>query len=156
MKPTEVIEILQMEDSTRQTLTGMNFTVQRVNYVSYEKKKSKGTKKQQKPLNNSNISNSNSSSQKQDSTKQCYQCKKPYTKGHENVCKTRNARCTGCGTISHYQVTCKKFGNFPQKPSSNSQNSNSTGRMNVALSVQGAPLSLMREVFQRHMSHPRR
>ena len=39
-----MIEILQLEDSTRQTLTEMNSTVQKVNYVSYEKKKSKGNK----------------------------------------------------------------------------------------------------------------
>ena len=45
IKLQEVIEILQLEDSTRQTLTEMNSTVQKINYVSYEKK-SKGNKKQ--------------------------------------------------------------------------------------------------------------
>ena len=48
IKLNEVIEILQIEDSTRQTLKEMNSNVQKINYVSYEKKKSKGTKKQQK------------------------------------------------------------------------------------------------------------
>ena len=48
IKLQEVIEILQLEDSTRQTLTGMNSTVQKINYVSYEKKKSKGSKNKQK------------------------------------------------------------------------------------------------------------
>ena len=79
----EVIEILQLEDSTRQTLTEMNSTVQKVNYVSYEKKKSKGGKNKQKAQNNSNGSTSSSSGQKQTSTgtgKQCYRCKKPFTK----------------------------------------------------------------------------
>ena len=43
----EVIEILQLEDSTKQTLTEMSSTVQKINYVSYEKKKSKGNKNKQ-------------------------------------------------------------------------------------------------------------
>ena len=70
-----MIEILQLEDSTRQTLTEMNSTMQKINYVSYEKKISKGGKNKQKFQNNSNGSNSSSSGQKQDSTgpgKQCY------------------------------------------------------------------------------------
>ena len=75
IKLQEVIEILQLEDSTKQTLSGMNSTVQKINYVSYEKKKSKGSKNKQKFQNNSNGSSSSSSGQKQDSTgsgKQCY------------------------------------------------------------------------------------
>ena len=75
IKLQEVIEILQLEDSTRQTLTEMNSTMQKINYVSYEKKKSKGSKNKQKFQNNSNGSNSSSSRQKQDSTgpgKLCY------------------------------------------------------------------------------------
>ena len=75
IKLQEVIEILQLEDSIRQTLTEMNSTVQKINYVSYDKKKSKGSKNKQKFQNNSNGSNSSSSGQKQDSTgpgKLCY------------------------------------------------------------------------------------
>ena len=75
IKLQEVIEILQIEDSTRQTLTEMNSTMQKINYVSYEKKKSKGSKNKQKFQTNSNGSNSSSSSRKQDSTgpgKLCY------------------------------------------------------------------------------------
>ena len=90
IKLQEVIEILQLEDSTRQTLTEMSSNVQKINYVSYEKKKSKGNKNKQKIQNNSNGSNSSSSRQKQTSTgpgKQCYRCKKPFTQGHEKVCK---------------------------------------------------------------------
>ena len=90
------------------------------------------------------LPSSSSSRQKQDSTgpgKQCFRCKKPYTKGHENVCKARNAKCDGCGIVGHYKVACKKSGNFPQKPSSNPQNYNSTGRMNVASAVEGAAMN---------------
>ena len=36
IKLQEVIEILQMEDSTRKTLTEMNSTMQKINYVSYD------------------------------------------------------------------------------------------------------------------------
>ena len=42
----DMIEILQIEDSTRQTLTEMNSTMQKINYVSFEKKKSKSKAKQ--------------------------------------------------------------------------------------------------------------
>ena len=138
-----MIEILQLEDSTRQTLTEMNSTVQKINYVSYEKKKSKGNKNKQKSQNNCNGSNSSSGGQKQDSTgpgKLCYQCNKPFTKGHEKVYTALKAKCDGCGTIGHYQIACKKSGNFPQKSYSNQQNSNSTGRMNIAAAVGGTPL----------------
>ena len=139
IKLQEVIEILQLEDSTRQTLTEMNSTVQKVNYVSYEKKKSKGNKNKQKIQNNSNGSNSSSSGQKQASTgpgKQCYRCKKPFTKGHEKVCKAINAKCDACGITGHYQIACRKSGNFPQKANSTS---NSTGKMNIAAAVGGIP-----------------
>ena len=139
IKLQEVIEILQLEDSTRQTLTEMNSTMQKVNYVSYEKKKSKGNKNKQKFQNNFNGSTSSSSGQKQASTapgKQCYRCKKPFTKGHEKVCKAINAKCDACGITGHYQIACRKSGNFPQKAHSTS---NSTGRMNVATAVGGTP-----------------
>ena len=138
IKLQEVIEILQLEDSTRQTLTEMNSTMQKIHYASYEKKKSKGGKNKQKFQNNSNGSNPSSSGQKQDSTgpgKLCFQCKKPFTKGHEKVCKAEHATCDGCGLKGHYQVACQKSGNFPQKQYSNPQNSKSTGKMNVAAAV---------------------
>ena len=134
-----MIEILQLEDSTRQTLTEMSSTTQKIHYASYEKKKSKGTGKKQKFQSNSNVSSSSSSRQKQDSTgsqKLCYRCKKPYTKGHEKVCKAQNAKCNACGTVGHSIVSCKKSGYFPQKSSSYSQKPGSTGRMNIASAVE--------------------
>ena len=39
IKLQDVIEILQLEDSTRQTLTEMTSTTQKIHYASYEKKK---------------------------------------------------------------------------------------------------------------------
>ena len=65
----------------------------------------------------------------------------PTPKGHENVCKARNAKCDGHGTIGHYKTACKKSGYFPQKSFSNPQNSNSTGRMNVAAAVKEPALN---------------
>ena len=138
IKLQEVIEILQLEDSTRQTLTEMSSTTRKIHYASYEKKKSKGTGKKQKFQSNSNVSSSSSSGQKQDSTgsqKLCYQCKKAYTKGHEKVCKAQNAKCNACCTVGHYEIACKKSGNFPQKSSSYPQKPGSTGRMNIASAV---------------------
>ena len=136
IKLQEVIEILQLEDSTRQTLSEMTSTMQKIHYASYEKKK--GTGKKQKSQSNSNISSSSSSGQKQDSTssqKLCYQCKKSFTKGHEKVCKALNAKCNACGIVGHFEVACKKSGNFPQKSSSKFQKPGPTGRMNIASAV---------------------
>ena len=136
IKLQDVIEILQLEDSTRQTLTEMTSTTQKIHYASYEKKK--GTGKKQKFQSNSNVSSSSSSGQKQDSTgsqKLCYQCSKNYTKGHEKVCKALNAKCNACGIEGHFEVACKKSGNFPKKSSSKFQKPGSTGRMNIASAV---------------------
>ena len=136
IKLQDVIEILQLEDSTRQTLSEMTSTTQKIHYASYEKKK--GTGKKQKFQSNSNVSSSSSSGQKQDSTgsqKLCYRCKKPYTKGHEKVCKALNAKCNACGIEGHFEAACKKSGNFPKKSSSKFQKPGSTGRMNIASAV---------------------
>ena len=137
IKLQDVIEILQLEDSTRQTLTEMTSTTQKIHYASYEKKK--GTGKKQKFQSNSNSSSSSSSGQKQDSTgsqKLCYRCSKNYTKGHEKVCKALNTKCNACGVEGHFEIACKKSGNFPKKSSSKFQKPGSTGRMNKASAVE--------------------
>ena len=137
IKLQDVIEILQLEDSTRQTLTEMTSTTQKIHYASYEKKK--GTGKKKKFQSNSNSSSSSSSGQKQDSTgsqKLCYRCSKNYTKGHEKVCKALNAKCNACGVEGHFEIACKKSGNFPKKSSSKFQKPGSTGRMKIASAVE--------------------
>ena len=137
IKLQDVIEILQLEDSTRQTLTEMTSTTQKIHYASYEKKK--GTGKKQKFQPNSNPSSSSSSGQKQDSTgsqKLCYRCKKNYTKGHEKVCKALNAKCNACGIEGHFEIACKKSGNFPKKFPSKFQKPGSTSRMKIASAVE--------------------
>ena len=115
----------------------MTSTTQKIHYASYEKKK--GTGKKQKFQSNSNSSSSSSSGQKQDSTgfqKLCYRCSKNYTKGHEKVCKALNAKCNECGIEGHFEIACKKSGNFPKKSSSKFQKPGSTGRMNIASAVE--------------------
>ena len=137
IKLQDMIEILQLEDSTRQTLTEMTSTTQKIHYASYEKKK--GTGKKQKFQFNSNSSSSSSSGQKQDSTgsqKLCYRCSKNYSKGHEKVCKALNAKCNACGVEGHFEIACKKSGNFPKKSTSKFQKPGSTGRMNIASAVE--------------------
>ena len=143
IKLQDVIEILQLEDSTRQTLTEMTSTTQKIHYASYEKKKSTG--KKQKFQSNSNSSSSSSSGQKQDSTssqKLCYRCSRNYTKGHEKVCKALNAKCNACGVEGHFEIACKKSGNFPKKSSSKFQKPGSTGRMNIASAVEEPALQV--------------
>ena len=115
----------------------MTSTTQKIHYASYEKKK--GTGKKQKFQSNSNSSSSSSSGQKQDSTgsqKLCYRCSKNYSKGHEKVCKALNAKCNACGVEGHFEIACKKSGNFPKKSSSKFQKPGSTGRMNIASAVE--------------------
>ena len=114
----------------------MTSTMQKIHYASYEKKK--GTGKKQKFQSNSNVSSSSSSRQKQDSTgsqKVCFRCKKNYTKGHEKVCRALNAKCNACGIEGHFEIACKKSGNFSQKSSSKFQKPGSIGRMNIASAV---------------------
>ena len=55
--------------------------------------------------------------------------------GHEKVCKALKAKCNACGIEGHFEVACKKSGNFPQKSSSKFQKPGSTGRMNIVSAV---------------------
>ena len=63
IKLQEVIEILQLEDSTRQTISEMTSTMQKIHYASFEKKKGTGKKQKSNPN-----SSSSSSRQKQNSS----------------------------------------------------------------------------------------
>ena len=47
-----------------------------------------------------------------------------------------NAKCNACGVEGHFEVACKKSGNFPKKSSSKFQKPGSTGRMNIASAVE--------------------
>ena len=52
------------------------------------------------------------------------------------VCKALNAKCNACGIEGHFEIACKKSGNFPQKSSSKFQKPGSAGRMNIASAVE--------------------
>ena len=124
----EVIELLQIENSTHQTLQEMNSTTQKVHYASYDKKKSKGKKKGTSNPNPTNSTSSTSTAQKPNSTgKLCFRCKAPFSQEHVAMCKAQHAVCDGCGVKGHYKKACKQAGNFPNK-----QKSHSTGRIHTA------------------------
>ena len=44
--------------------------------------------------------------------------------------------CKACGVEGHFEIACKKSGNFPKKSSSKFQKPGSTGRMNIASAVE--------------------
>ena len=52
------------------------------------------------------------------------------------VCKALNAKCNACGVEGHFEIACKKSGNFPKKSTSKFQKPGSTGRMNIASAVE--------------------
>ena len=128
-----MIEILQTEDAMIETLQGLRNPeqVQKVHYVSYEKKK-KSTKKF-----NDKSTSSTSSKQNFSSTKLCFCCREPYSKKHETQCKARKARCEECQMIGLFKRYCKKLDNFPNNHSNRQNQSPSTGsgRMNIATAV---------------------
>ena len=136
IKLQEVIEILQLEDSTRQTLSEMTSTTQKIHYASDEKKK--GTGKKQKFQSNSNVSSSSSSRQKQGFYRfpeALIPMQEILHQRHEKVCKALKAKCNTCGIGGHFEIACKKSGNFAQKSTSKFQKPGSTGRMNIASAV---------------------
>ena len=112
VKLQEVLNILQMEESTRNTLQMVNstppITPSQVHYASYENNK----KSKKKPPSSEQNTNSTS--------KLCYRCGEPYSKEHEPVCRAQEAFCNGCGKKGHFQIVCRSSGKFPQKQKPNS------------------------------------
>ena len=111
----QVIDILQIEEGTQNTLQQVNSTysnsISQVHYASYEKKPKK------QPSTEQNASSTNS-------TKSCFRCGDPYSKEHEPVCRAHNIFCNECGKKGHVQKVCRSSGKFPKKP----QKPNSTDR----------------------------
>ena len=122
VKLQEVLNILQMEESTRRTLQMVNSeypttTPSQVHYASYENNK-KSKKKHHSTEQNADSNNSTKSS------KSCFRCGKPYFKGHDAECKAIGATCNECFKTGHFQVVCGSLGRLPR----NVQKSNSTDR----------------------------
>ena len=118
IKLQEVLNILQLEESTQNTLQQFNSTqsnpISQVHYASYENNK----KSRKKPP--STEQNTNSSS------KLCYRCGEPYSKEHEPVCRAQEAFCNGCGKKGHFFQVCRSSGKFPQKQKPNSTDRKAT------------------------------
>ena len=126
VKLQEVLNILQMEESTRNTLQMVNSTPPvQVHYASYENNK-KSKKKPPSSEQNSNSTNSTS--------KLCFRCGKPYFQGHDAECKAIGATCNECFKTGHFQIVCGSLGRLPKRV----QKPNSTDRK-TAHSISGAP-----------------
>ena len=85
-------EILQVRESTSNMLTTIGADQKIMHYAHYDKKKagSKGGKAK---------STQSPKSKKLDTKSTgalCYHCRNPFTKGHNEVCKAKNARCESC------------------------------------------------------------
>ena len=115
IKLQEVLNILQMEESTRNTLQMVSSTPPtQVHYASYENNK-KSKKKPPSTEQNADSSNSTKSS------KSCFRCGKPYFQGHDAECKAIGATCNECFKTGHFQIVCGSLGRLPrrvQKPNS--------------------------------------
>ena len=115
VKLQEVLNILQMEESTRNTLQMVNSTPPiQVHYASYENNK----KSKKKPSSSEQNANSNNSTK---SSKSCFRCGKPYFQGHDAECKAIGATCNECFKTGHFQIVCGSLGRLPrrvQKPNS--------------------------------------
>ena len=136
IKLQDVIEILQLEDSTRQTLTEMTSTTQKIHYASMRRRRV------QERNRNSNLilillvlllASRNRFYRLPEALLPMQQ---ELLQGHEKVCKALNARCNACGVEGHFEIACKKSGNFPKKSTSKFQKPGSTGRMNIASAVE--------------------
>ena len=109
----EVIEILQMEESTSRTLSSIGSKSKSMHYARYDKKKSGS--KGGKPKTSQSSSSKNSQSSQGADRPTCYRCRKPWFKGHMKSCPAINVKCHKCGITGHYDICCKKTGNFPKK-----------------------------------------
>ena len=115
VKLQEVLNILQMEESTRNTLQMVSSTPPvQVHYASYENNK----KSKKKPPSTEQNADSNNSTK---SSKSCFRCGKPYFQGHDAECKAIGATCNECFKTGHFQIVCGSLGRLPkrvQKPNS--------------------------------------
>ena len=103
----EVLEILQLEESTNKTLSSIGADIQKVHYAKYDKKKSGSKGGKQKSGQPSTLKKPETKSA---DGPMCYRCGKTYTKEHDKVCKAKSAKCDACQTVGHYSKCCIKTG----------------------------------------------
>ena len=90
-----------------------------MHYARYDKKKSGS--KGGKPKTSQSSSSKNSQSSQGADRPTCYRCRKSWFKGHIKSCPAINAKCHKCGITGHFDICCKKMGNFPKKATSTSK-----------------------------------
>ena len=126
----EILNILQLEESTRNALQLVNpnpiTPPAQVHYASYENNK----KSRKKPPSTEQNAKSNNSTK---SSKSCFRCGKPYFQGHDAECKAIGATCNECFKTGHFQIVCGSLGRLPRRV----QKPNSTNRK-TAHSISGA------------------
>ena len=128
----QVIEILQIEESTRSTMQQIQEFQGKpvpVNYVSYDSR----SKKSKKSSNEQNSSSSTGSTSPK--KRKCFRCGEPFSRKHLQECKAQNVTCNNCGIKGHFQKCCKKSGNFPKDNSNQENQSQSTGNMRYTSAV---------------------
>ena len=103
----EVLEILQLEESTNKTLSSIRADTQKVHYAKYDKKKSGSKGGKQKSGQPSTLKKPETKSA---DGPMCYRCGKTYTKEHDKVCKAKSTKCDACQTVGHYSKCCIKTG----------------------------------------------
>ena len=100
------IAILQIEESTAQSLQNLNSTgttSAEMHYAKYDRKKKSGSK------------NINSTSDKK-----CFHCRFAFVKEHLKSCPAKDAECNFCRVKGHFTKCCRKAGKFPKDGQKNS------------------------------------
>ena len=58
---------------------------------------------------------------------ECYKCgEKPFTMGHQKICKAKNVECRNCGKTGHYARTCRM-----RQPETRQNKTNTRKKVNV-------------------------
>ncbi|MCG8620870.1 MAG: hypothetical protein MJE68_02560 [Proteobacteria bacterium] len=98
----QVLQILQTEDSTTQSLQNINSTptTQQVHYARYDSRR-----KSAKP---SNSTDGNSNEENSNSKRRCYRCGRSFTKGHMKKCPALKVECNYCHRIGHFEKCCNQ------------------------------------------------
>ena len=115
----QVLEILQVEDTTTRTMQNINSTTSdaataEIHYARYDDcSQRRGAKNVTYSAEGSNGKN-------------CFRCGNKYDKNHMKTCPAREAECKFCGITGHFARCCGKAGKFPKKDKNkNSTSSNS-------------------------------
>ena len=133
----EVIEILQIEESTHSTMQQIQGYDKKSTGSIYYQTYNSRSKKSKNPSNEQNSSSSHTGFT--GSKKKCFRCGETFSRQHMKECRAQDIICNGCGIKGHLKKCCKKSGNFPKD--SNRQNQSSStgpGKMNIASAVSQA------------------